>query len=89
MPHENYHSCDIDTGLKVLGSQKRSHKGKPYTVRIGRKKGKSSGSSEHSYLYPIGSWSKSEASNHCKDHGGRFIAATKKAQEFSNKYGLE
>ena len=89
MPHENFHSCDINTGLKVLGSQKRSHKGKSYTVRIGRKPGESKGSSEHSYLYPTGSWSASEARAHCKSHGGRFIKATKKTQEFSDEYGLE
>lgn len=78
MPSENFHSCDIDTSLKVLGSQKRTHKGKSYTVRIGRKPGRAKGSSERSYLYDKKVWSESEARAHCKDHGGKFEPAIKK-----------
>lgn len=80
MPYPNNHSCDIDTSLKVLGSQKRTHKGKSYTVRIGRKPGRTKGSSERSYLYGAKVWNVSEARAHCKDHGGRFEPATGKKE---------
>jgi len=78
MPYEDSHACSIDPTLKVLGSQKRTHKGKSYTVRIGRKPGMIKGSSERSYLYDAKVWSKAEARAHCKDHGGRFEPATGK-----------
>ena len=80
MPHKQFHSCDINLSLKVLGSQKRSHNGKSCIVRIGRRAGRTKGSSEHSYLYSTGSWSASEARAHCRSHGGRFIAATGKKE---------
>jgi len=80
MPYEESHACSIDPSLKVLGSQKRTHNGKSYTVRIGRKPGRTKGSSERSYLYDASVWSASEARSHCKDHGGRFEPATGKKE---------
>lgn len=76
MPSENFHVCDINTSLKVVGSQRRSHEGKAYTVRIGIPKG-GGGSKEYAYYYPKGTWSASEARKHCSGHGGRFEAAIK------------
>jgi len=87
MPSENFHVCDINTSLKVVGSQKRSHKGKSYTVRVGIPNG-GGGSKEYAYYYPKGSWTATEAGAHCKTHGERFEAAAK-VQEFSDEYGLE
>jgi len=76
MPSENFHVCDINTNLKVVGSQKRSHKGKIYTVRIGIPKG-GKGSSDYAYYYPKGTWTAAKARKHCSDHGGKFEAAIK------------
>jgi len=76
MPYPNNHSCEINLNLKVIGSQKRTHNGKSYIVRIGRAPGRTKGSSERSYLYPADSWTAAQARAHCKDHGGKFIAAT-------------
>lgn len=88
MPSENFHACDINTSLKVVGSMKRSHNGKSYTVRVGIPKG-GGGSKDYAYYYSKGSWSVGEARSHCKAHGGRFEPAIKKTQEFSDEYGLE
>ncbi len=76
MPSRNSHSCDINTSLRVVGSQRRSHAGKPYTVRIGIPKG-GGGSKEYSYSYPKEIWTAAKARKHCSDHGGRFEAALK------------
>lgn len=76
MPSKDFHVCDINLNLKVVGSQRRSHGGKAYTVRIGIPKG-GGGSKEYAYYYPKETWSPSEARKHCKDHGGRFEAAIK------------
>lgn len=81
MPHEDYHACELNISLDVVGSQKRTHNGKQYTARIGKTK---TGSAEHSYLYPNETWTTEQARNHCKGHGGKFIAATKKIQEYLN-----
>lgn len=77
MPSKNFHVCDINTRLKVVGSQKRRHKGKGYTVRVGVPKGEK-GSSDYAYYYPKGSWTPSEARKHCFDHDGKFHPAIKK-----------
>lgn len=81
MPYPNNHACAIDLSLQTLGSQTRDHNGKKYTVRIGRKPGARSGSSERSYLYSIDTWTEAEARAHCKDHNGRFEPASGKTQE--------
>lgn len=89
MPSENFHVCDIDTSLRVVGSEKRTHKGKPYTIRFGIPKG-GGGSKEYAYYYPKTGWTSVEARAHCKSHGGKkFEPAIAKAQEFSDEYGLE
>lgn len=76
MPSKNFHSCDINTSLKVVGSMRRSYDGKPYSVRVGVLKGKG-GSKEHSYSYSKEIWTAAKARVHCKAHGGRFAAALK------------
>jgi len=76
MPSKNFHSCDINTSLKVVGSMRRSHNGKPYTVRIGIPKG-GGGSKEYSYSYSKEIWTAAKARKHCSDHGGRFEKALK------------
>jgi len=90
VPSENFHVCDINPSVKVVGSTKRSHKGKSYTVRYGLPKGKG-GSKEYAYYYPKGQWPEAEARSHCKAHGGKKFepAIKKKAQEFSDEFGLE
>ena len=74
-PYPNNHACVIDASSEVVGSQSREHDGKKYTVRIGKKKG--GGSGDHSYLYPIDTWTEAEARAHCKSHDGTFEAASK------------
>ena len=81
-PLPNNHACLIDGSLEVVGSQTREHKGKRYTVRIGKKKG-GGGSGERSYLYPKDQWTKAEAAAHCKSHGGTFEPATSAVKETS------
>lgn len=81
MPYPESHSCEIDLTLKVLGSQVRKHGTKSYTVKIGRKPGRTKGSSERSYMYDAKEWSASEARAHCKDHGGKFVPATGKKEK--------
>lgn len=77
VPSKNFHSCDINTSLKVVGTQKRSHAGKTYNVRIGVPRGKKGGSKEHSYSYSKETWTAAKARKHCKAHRGRFEAALK------------
>lgn len=78
MPSKNFHSCDINTGLKVVGTQKRSHAGKPYNARIGIPRGgKKGGSSDYAYYYSKEIWTAAKARAHCKVHGGSFEAALK------------
>lgn len=77
MPSKNFHSCDINTNLKVVGSQKRSHAGKAYTVRIGVPRGGGKGSGDYNYLYSKEIWTAAKARKHCSDHGGKFEAAIK------------
>lgn len=83
MPYENYHACLVNPNItQILGTQTRKHAGKTYQVRIGRAKGKTTGSAERSYLYPKGQWTAAQARAHCKSHGGRFEPATAKTQQF-------
>ena len=86
MPSENFHVCDINTSLKVVGSQKRTHGGKTYTARIGLPKSGKGGSSDYAYYYPKDSWTAAQASAHCKEHKGTFEAAKKQTQEMEDKY---
>ena len=73
MPYKNFHGCLINPrATNILGTEIRKHNGKPYKVKYARVKGKTTGSTERSYLYPISSWSAGEARAHCKNHGGTF-----------------
>ena len=82
MPYENYHACLVNPNItQILGTQTRKHDGKTYQVRIGRAKGKTTGSAERSYLYPKSQWTAAQARAHCKDHGGTFEAAKKGWEE--------
>lgn len=75
MPSKNFHVCDINMGLKVVGTQKRSHAGKSYNARIGVPKGKKGGSSDYAYYYSKETWTAAKARRHCSDHNGTFEAA--------------
>jgi len=75
MPSKNFHVCDINTNLKVVGSQIRKSNGKEYTVRLGLPKSGKGGSQEYAYYYPKKSWTAAEARAHCREHKGRFEAA--------------
>lgn len=79
MPSENFHVCDVDTSLKVVGSEKFTHKGKSYTVRYGVPKSGSGGSQVYAIYYPKNQWSASEARAHCKDHRGKTFEAAVQA----------
>lgn len=75
MPSKDFHVCDINTNLKVVGSQTRKHNGKEYTVRVGVPKSGEGGSEEYAYYYPKDKWTAAEARAHCKEHNGTFEAA--------------
>jgi len=82
MPYPNEHSCrlvDPET-VKTVGSEDRKHNKKIYRVLFGipKKNGKSI---EQSYRYPKSDWSEDEARKHCKEKGGTFEAALKKAKD--------
>jgi len=73
MPYKNFHGCLINPrATNILGTKNRSHNGKMYKVKYARVKGKTTGSTERSYLYPISSWTEAEARSHCRSHGGTF-----------------
>jgi len=82
MPYPNFHGCLLDPKVtKILGTMTRKTDGKTYKVRVGRKAGKSSGSSQRSFLYPKSEWSAAEARKHCKEHGGTFEPASGGGEE--------
>jgi len=70
-PSEENFACEINPGeYNEYRSGRRTHQGKPYTVRFGKR---SDGKwVEVTYFYPRDQWSESEAAAHCKSHGGRF-----------------
>lgn len=74
-PSKDNHICHINNGkYTAYRSEKRKHKGKPYTVRFGKRE--SDGEmEEYEYFYPIEHWTASEAKSHCQDHDGKFEAA--------------
>jgi hypothetical protein len=87
MPYPNFHSCRIrQPGEFEKGSFRNIEKG-GLQIIIGKLKGKTTTTTQ-AIRYPKSSWSESKARADCKDKGGTFEAA-KKAQEFSNKYGLD
>lgn len=78
MPYPNEHACRLkepgafqDDSFRRV---QRKHKGKEYSVIMGKLKGEST-MSEQAYRYPKDKWSASEAKSHCSEHGGRFEAA--------------
>lgn len=76
-PSKENHVCHINSGdYSKYRSEKRKHGDKPYTVRFGIRKGDGK-AEENEYFYPVGDWTSSEASSHCKSHKGRFEAAKK------------
>ena len=82
-PYPNEHSCRLkDPGtLDIVGSGERKHNGKTFRVIFGKPKGKpKAGSVEQAYRYPVGSWSESEAREHCKAHDGSFEPAKKETE---------
>lgn len=88
MPYPNNHACLLDDSLKVVGSMTREHNGKKYTVRIGKKAGKS-GSAVRSFLYPKNEWTEGEARAHCKENNGKFEPASSQTQETMEKDYLD
>ncbi len=83
MPSETNHVCDVDTSLKVVGSEKFKHKGKSYTVRYGLPKSGKGGSRVYAMYYPKDQWTAAEARAHCKEHDGKKFEAA--VQEFDAK----
>ena len=81
-PYENEHACRLrspgDFQDNSFRSMKRSHKGKPYRVIIGKLKGETT-TTEQAYRYGKDVWDAGEARTHCKAHGGTFEGA--RAQE--------
>jgi len=65
MPSKNFHVCDIDTSLKVVGSARKKSNGKNYTIRYGVPKG-GGGSRIYAIYYPVTEWTSAQARAHCK-----------------------
>ena len=79
MPLPNFHACLLNPkATQVLGTKTRSHNGKQYKVKYAKVPGSKKGSVQRSFLYAKSTWSRSEAGKHCRDHGGRFEAASGK-----------
>ena len=80
-PSKENHVCRLNNGdYSRYRSEKRKHEGKEYTVRFGIKRSDGK-AEEYEYFYPKDTWSASEAKSHCKDHKGKFEAATGKEIE--------
>lgn len=80
-PYPNFHSCRINepNGEETRYSKNdRKHNGKFYDV-IYQKKKDSSDWEEQAYRYPKDTWDVDEAQAHCKDHDGKFEAASGKS----------
>lgn len=77
-PSKDNHTCRINNGdYSAYRSETRTHNGKPYTIRFGKRKddGKME---EYEYFYSVKKWSAPEAKSHCADHEGSFEAASGK-----------
>lgn len=76
-PYPNEHACRLNPPGKYdrFARGTRKHGEKQYSVIFGIKEGKSE---QQALRYNRGTWSASEASAHCKSHGGKFEAAVKK-----------
>lgn len=83
-PYPNEHACRLrDPGDFKPGSFRRTtrkHEGKTYSVIMGRLKGENT-MTEQAYRYPKDGWQKAEANRHCKEHKGRFEAASETGHE--------
>lgn len=83
-PYPNEHACrKRDPGDFKPDSFRRVQRtsgGKRYSIIMGRLKGETT-MTEQAYRYPKKTWSESVARSHCKDHDGRFEAASNKADK--------
>jgi len=81
-PYPNEHACRLQDPDKYdrFTRGERKHKGKAYSVIFGwRKKDEEEVSEEQAYRYDKKTWAADEARAHCKDHDGKFEAASGKA----------
>lgn len=88
-PYPNEHACRLrDPDEFQSDSFRRISQGK-LNIIIGRPKGKDTTTAQ-AYRYPKGEWSEDEARSHCREHGGRFeaaseIAGTDSQESLTNK----
>lgn len=79
MPFPNEHSCRLrpPAGFQEGRFRRDSRKtdGKTYFIIMGRLKGQDT-MVEQAYRYPKQNWTAAEARKHCRDHDGRFEAAS-------------
>jgi len=87
MPRPNEHSCDINSGYKILGQMSRSHEGKRYQVLIG--KAPDGKTDDAIYHYPKDIWDAGSARNHCISKDGTFHAASQKMSDEPEFYELK
>jgi len=73
MPYPNEHACRLRSPDEFQKDSfrriKREHKGKEYSVIMGKLKDESA-MTEQAYRYPVDTWSEDEARKHCQDHDG-------------------
>lgn len=85
MPYPNDHACRLrepgEFEPDSFRRMKRKHKGKEYSVIIGRLKGEDT-MTEQAYRYGKDTWDVDEARAHCHSHDGRFEAAQKLSASF-------
>lgn len=88
-PYPNEHACRLrdprDFQSDSFRRVSREHDGKTYGVIMGRLTGETT-MTEQAYRYPTAGWSESQAKSHCKDHEGRFEAATEKRLRVLREY---
>lgn len=81
-PHE--HACRLreprDFQADTFRRMQREHEGKKYSVIMGKLKNEDT-MTEQAYRYADDIWTAAQARSHCKDHDGRFEAATGKADD--------
>lgn len=79
-PFPNQHACllndsdDFEDG--TIRTMEREHDEKKYSVLMGKLEGETS-MTEQSYRYDKDTWDTDDALAHCKDHEGKFEAASK------------
>lgn len=81
MPYEGEHSCRLRQPRKGAPTKRkndeREHNGKKYDVIYQQQANRKWKDQAYRYRLENG-WKEGEARSHCKDHGGRFEAATRK-----------